>query len=117
MITVARNQMLDEACPLGITKGCKVGLADLFKEAAACLAAFDHCGLFIAAGVDHALPPVTEFLADTAAKIFPAFVPAGIGNPVVRDEPAETTGFAVADGAEPWVGVWHVSNLALVISV
>ncbi len=44
MITVARNQMLDEACPLGITKGCKVGLADLFKEAAACLAAFDHCG-------------------------------------------------------------------------
>ena len=97
MITVARDQMLDEACPLGIGQRHKVGLADLFEIAPAGLPAAHHGGLLIAAGVDHALPPVTEFLADAAAKIFPAFVPAGIGNPVVRDEPAETAGFAVAD--------------------
>src|SRR5689334_22497310 len=108
MIAVAGDSDLDQLVPLLDAELHEIRPAQCLEILAGHLRAVQQRLSFVARRVDHAGPPMAEVLAEAAAELSPACVAPGVADAEARVEPAEASGFAVADDADAdWV---HGSN-------
>src|SRR5210317_924574 len=78
VVAISGDNRIDEAVPLGLGEGGKIGFADAFEIRATLLAADSHCLHLIRGGIDHARPPVADVLADAAAEVLAAGIAARV---------------------------------------